>query len=326
MTKPPSKNSPSNHSTHSHSHEDTAMTTTVTLPPATASSLVSPTDSGNPIAETESEANFHHFLPIALAIPADQIRSARVNFTNVVQNANAGVEALQPYREQIAKIPGVSLDQIDAIAKIGRAYQFSVTQYDRAEPVPGDLRDRILKATKVRAVLFAKVDVLVLDGIIPESEVAGIRKGRGPIDTAGDCVALAALIRKYAKLIAGHVMITAEDLQTASDLGAQLLTELRSATAPAKTKQLQEDAEARDRLWTLFVQTWEQNVWRAGAWVWGRDVDDHIPALGSRRPTKSEPAAPQPAPAPVPAPTPAPTPAPVMAASATALPHETAGK
>jgi hypothetical protein len=318
MTKPKTSESHPAH-TNPNPNEDTAMTT---MPPATPTSLAT----ANEISEPEIEATFRHFLAIALEIPADQVRSARVNFTNVVQNAATGVAALAPFRDKIAKLEDVSLEKIDAVAKIGQAFQYAVTRVDRHEPIPGDIRERLLEAHKLRAMMFAKVDVLVLDGIIPESEVAGIRKGRGPIDMAGDCVALTALIRKYASQIVGHAMITAEDLQTASDLGAQLLTELRSATAPAKTKQQEETAEVRDRLYTLFVQTWEQNVWRAGAWVFGRDVDDHIPALGSRRHAKSEPAAPQPTPAPAPAPTPAPTPAPVMTASATALPHESAGK
>ena len=74
--------------------------------------------------------------------------------------------------------------------------------------------------------LFAKVNVLVLDGIIPESEVAGIRKGRGSIDTAGDCIAL-------------------------------------------------------------------------------REVDEHVPPLGSHRVSRSAPASPEPTPTPIPAPAPA---------------------
>ena len=324
MTKSSSKNHHPSHSNHSHSHEDTTMTTPTALPPTTATSLVTPAETADPIAEPEAEANFHHYLTIALQIPADQVRSARVNFTNVVQNAGTGVNAVAPYRDQIAKIPGVSLDQIDAIDKIGRAYQFAVTQVDRAEPIPSDIRERLAKAVKLRAMLFAKVEVLVLDGIIPESEVANIRKGRGPIAIAGDCVALVALIRKYGGAIDGHVKIAPADLQIASDLGAQLLTELRSATAPARTKQVQEDVDARDRLWTLLYQTWEQHVWRAGAWVFGRDVDDHVPPLGSRRVSKSEPTAPAPTPAPSPAPTPAPTPAPV--ATMTAPSHETGAK
>nr|HEX4314385.1 hypothetical protein [Kofleriaceae bacterium] len=279
-------------------------TTTLTTPPT---SLVSPTE----IPDSEMEANFHRYLKLALDIPDDEVVQARVNFTNVVQNAGTGVAALVPYRDLIAKIPNVSLDEIDSIAGIGQAFLYSVTQAERSEPIASDVRARLSSANKVRGELLAKVEVLVTDGIIPESEVVGIRRGKGPIDTAGDCVALAALIRKYATAISGHLKIAAADVQAADVLGAQLLGELRSATAPAKTKELAQAIDARDRLWTLLETTWEQNVWRAGALVFGRNhVEEHVPPLGSRRIAKSEPA-----PAPTPAPTPAPAPAPVASPS-----------
>jgi hypothetical protein len=43
-------------------------------------------------------------------------------------------------------------------------------------------------------------------------------------------------------------------------------------------------------MWTLLERSWEANVWRAGAYLFGRDVDQHVPPLHSRMSTKRKPA------------------------------------
>ena len=80
----------------------------------------------------------------------------------------------------------------------------------------------------------------------------------------------------------------------------------------ADTEQ-REAAAARDRIWTLVERTWERNVWRAGACIFGRDVEKHIPLLGSGTRTRKA-AEPNP-------PAPVPVPAPVVVAAATTEPH-----
>nr|HEX4313817.1 hypothetical protein [Kofleriaceae bacterium] len=245
-----------------------------------------------PIAASDLEATFQRYLARAMQIPDDQIRTPRSNFSNVVHNAAAGLDALAPHHDAIAKLPDITVADIEEVREISKAYLFAVTRAQRTAPIVGDLRARIREAHKLRAAFVAKFEVLVLDGVVPASEVAGIRRGHGPIDAAGDCIALATLVHKHATAIAGHLKIDPADVLRASELGSQLLAELRSATAPAKRKPTAADIDARDRLWTLLETTWQQRVWRAGAWVFGHDVDDHIPALGSRRVSKSKPAKP----------------------------------
>jgi hypothetical protein len=107
--------------------------------------------------------------------------------------------------------------------------------------------------------------------------------------------------------------VTADDIKAADDIGQKVLAEIRpdDAPPPALAAEIATAAGERDRLWTLFYQTWERNVWRAGALVFGRDeVDDHIPSLRSRAARHS-------APPPARAPSPSPTPAPVATADAT---------
>ena len=45
---------------------------------------------------------------------------------------------------------------------------------------------------------------------------------------------------------------------------------------------LDDMVELRDRFWSLYAHTWEWQVWRAGAWLFARSVDEHVPPLLSR--------------------------------------------
>jgi len=160
---------------------------------------------------------------------------------------------------------------------------YAAGQVERFAATPSDVKVLLAQAHKLRALLLTSADVLVLAGILPAASVAKIRQGKGSIDTAGDCVALAALFTKHADAITGKVPVTASHLQAADAVGSRLLRVLHPSSAKRPTdKELVAASDARDRLWTLFERTWEDHVWRAGAWLFGRDVDQFVPLLMSR--------------------------------------------
>jgi hypothetical protein len=137
--------------------------------------------------------------------------------------------------------------------------------------------------------------------LLPAAVVAKIREGHGGIDTAGDCVALAALFQKNATALRGKTPVTKPEIVEAAEVGSRLLAVLQPKKARRRppAREQMENTVARDRLWTLFERTWEDHVWRSGAWLFGRAVDQHVPPLQSRVATRrSKPATPA---APVPA-------------------------
>ncbi|HEX4417070.1 MAG TPA: hypothetical protein VH165_04180 [Kofleriaceae bacterium] len=200
-------------------------------------------------------------------------------------------------RAEVLAMPGISIGQIESLSDLGQALQYANGRIERLVPITGEVKALLTAASKLRANLLAKADVLVVDGIVPVATVAGIRKGRGPGDTAGDCIALAALFHEHAGALAGHVTVSAADIQAANDAGAKLLAALHpEAARRVPDKDLTAAVDARDRLWSLFEQTWEHQIWRPGAWLFGRDVDQHVPPLGAR--THRRAAKPAPAPPP----------------------------
>nr|HEX4316489.1 hypothetical protein [Kofleriaceae bacterium] len=168
---------------------------------------------------------------------------------------------------------------------------------------------------KVRRALFNKAVVAVDDGLLAQATVDAIRRGTGPLDMANDCLELASLF-KQDPAMATRVNVSAADIQGANDIAARIIDLVKpkraNATIDPADAARRDAAAARDRIWTLVERTWERNIWRAGACIFGRAVDDHVPLLGSgtRARKPAEPTPPAPAPSPTPAPAPAPAPAP----------------
>jgi len=229
---------------------------------------------------TPSIEQYQRFLPAAQAIAPASIRIARIDVNLVRLNAARGVQAVLARSADVAALPGISLDQIRSLADLGAALAYAAGHVERYQPIVGSTKAAVATARRLRAKLLAKADVLVVDGIVPAATVAGIRKGTGSIDAAGDCVELAALFHTYVAALSASVVVDAADIQAADEIGRKLLVTLRPATAKRETAPARvAAANARDRLWTLFEQIWEQHVWCAGAFLFGRDVEMYVPLL-----------------------------------------------
>src|SRR5262249_52424651 len=110
------------------------------------------------------------------------------------------------------------------------------------------------------------------------------------------------LLHTHAAAARGKVAYTDDQVAEARAVGQLLLATLRPKGARPKntSAELVAATDLRNRLWTLFELTWEKQVWRSGAWIFGRAADAHAPAprapsRGKRNP-KPPPAETPPAP------------------------------
>jgi hypothetical protein len=161
---------------------------------------------------------------------------------------------------------------------------FSALQVNRDAGSPGTIEALLGKAHPIRRKLLKGAEALVESGVIPDADLVPIRPGRGKVDTANDCVALAAVFRKHEKQITGKTAITAADIAEADEVGSKLQTLLKPKGTPADNRlepALATAVETRNRFWTVVEQRHEQ-MWRIGAWLWGHAVDEHVPPLQSR--------------------------------------------
>lgn len=261
----------------------------------------SPSDATLPGAMEQAQ----RFAPRANALPADQVRVARIDPQVVARNVKVGVAALNARRAEVATLPGILLAALDELPDMSLGLIWVCGECERFEPVTGHIDVLRARASKARKLGLLKADVLVAAGIIPASVVAGIRRGHGLADVAGDCISLSSLFHKYQGELDGHVKITDADIQELNDSGVALMSALRAPGTPREPIQEQKvTTDQRDRLWTLLDLTWTEHVWRPGAWLFGREMGEHIPLLSSRTHERK-------APTPAPEPTPVPAPAPV---------------
>jgi hypothetical protein len=117
-----------------------------------------------------------------------------------------------------------------------------------------------------------------------------VRGGDAPADIAEDCVTLARTLAPHvdtARRLAGKSKKkrapSAKKLAAAAELGGELARALDAGAGPARGSNgaptLDDAKELRDRFWTLLLQRY-QDVWRVGAYLFGRAVDERLPKLG----------------------------------------------
>lgn len=258
-----------------------------------------PADDALPPDAAGSEAAFLRFRDEARAY-AGTVRQLNTSPKLVAYNANLGVAAMEPERARLAKeLPLYDFAEAQTLPALAQAVVFAAMQVDRHAPSEKTLSAMLKEATGLRANLLAGATALVAAGLVPAREVKLIRAGRGAGDMADDCVALAALFRKYGAAIRGKTAVTAAEVRRAAELGTELQGLLRvpKAKTPkgAKAPTVADEAAAlRDRLWTLLALRHDR-LRRAAAWLFGFErLDEKVPPLGAHRatPAKKKPAAP----------------------------------
>ena len=261
--------------------------------PSTEATAAAPAD------EIGSQAAYDLFLPHAQKLPADKISEYRADPQLAYQNVKRGVGNVLAELTRIKhELPSADIEAVRTLPQVAQGLIFSALQVNRDAGSPGTIEALLNKAHPIRRKLLKSADALVESGVILDADLAPIRPGRGKVDTANDCVALAALFRKYEKKIAGKTAITAADVAESDEVGSKLQTLLRPKGTPADNRPAPALAIAvdnRNRFMTLVEQRHEL-MWRIGAWLWGHAVDEHVPPLQSRTVTRAS-AEPEPEPA-----------------------------
>lgn len=228
-----------------------------------------------------SQEAYERFLPVADAIDASLVQNFRADATLAYHNVDRGLDEIAPFIDQIKEqLPTVRMKQLVETADLALAVMFAAAQVDRG--ADGSTQALLAEARASRAFLMASADALAAAGLFPARAVQKIHEGNGLIDSAQDCVDLAALFAKHAKEIKGKTAVTSAQVTKAASVGTELLKRLKSKRTKGKQDSgVTSAVEKRDRLWTLLVQR-HKELRRVGMWLWMDEVDAHVPALQSR--------------------------------------------
>ncbi|AFE05654.1 hypothetical protein COCOR_04136 [Corallococcus coralloides DSM 2259] len=238
------------------------------------------------IAELEaigSEPGYDVFLVPARALEG-AVEECRSNIALAFHNTKRGVESVLAREAEVAALPGVNVEELRELPLLaqGLAWAALRVQRDMRASSFGTLFDR---AQQLRRKLLKTAEALAEASFLTAADVTAAH-GEGHRDVVGDCLGLVALFRRHEEKLAGRSPVTPEDVNEVERV-AQQLRALLAAPGEARddgnSPLLFEATETRDRFWTLLTRRHDV-LWRCGAWLFGRDVDMHVPPLLARHP------------------------------------------
>ncbi|HEX2571487.1 MAG TPA: hypothetical protein VH877_18145 [Polyangia bacterium] len=228
---------------------------------------------------------YDKFAPIAQTLAPERILPFRADASLARYNIQRGVNNVLPFRARIEEeLPRVSFVQLMELPELAHGVLFAALQADVEYRSQGEIATLLAEGHPLRRKLLNSAVILVDDGIMPRDEVRAIQKGRGKLDTANDLVRLGDLFIRMRPKVEGKTSVTPAEAERAGFLGSRLQTLVQPENAVQARKTapgLDELVGMRNRLWTVLVER-HGLLWKVGAWLWGPDVDEYVPALQSR--------------------------------------------
>ena len=232
-----------------------------------------------PVVLATADEAYTYFLKEALALDAREVVTARVDVAIAGHNFRAAATAIEAVWDRVTKVfvaPDVT------IVQQARPLSLALEKADREAFDPasdGKIAAKLSRVYEIRTLLFAAADLGKAFGIVDAATVKRIRAGKGPLDATQD---LADLVPLFPAAVRAKIPMVEEALLAeASALHAELYPLLKPSGAKG-TKSASDAKDLRNRFFTLVAQRHEA-LWVYGAGVWGRDVDDHVYALGTQQ-------------------------------------------
>ena len=231
--------------------------------------------------ELEGLHDYETLLPLATALDEDDVRPYRADSRLALTNVRKGTAALLGVEERIAReLAALDMSVIRRAPSLALALRHAAFKSGDARNEGTDLPALISESVKLRTELLASAEPLALAGLVDATTVDDIRKGRGALDTANDCLRLAALFQENAAAIGEKTLITADKVRRAALVGSTLNSALTpTGTRRSPSEKILTASDIRDRFGTLLYADWEL-ARKAAAWLFGTEQTE-VPPLGS---------------------------------------------
>ncbi|HEX4515506.1 MAG TPA: hypothetical protein VH054_18295 [Polyangiaceae bacterium] len=227
-----------------------------------------------------SEADFELFLPQAEKVA--KVTPFRADASLAYHNVDAGVTAVLSQRALLdARVKSIDWTGLAALPRLALAVCFAHSQVVTATPAASDLPSLLARGRALRKLLLDAASALATAGLLPAAKVDAIRAGTSSLDSARDCVDLAAVFRANAARLKGKHAVTNEQIGDAATVGTELI-KLLKPVKKEKAPELASSQDARDKLWSLLCER-HVEARRLGMFVWVDDVDAHVPSLQAHR-------------------------------------------
>jgi hypothetical protein len=230
-----------------------------------------------------SQAAYDAFLAAAKALDPGVIEECCADVVLAYHNVSRGVEnVVGSGAVVVGKLPDVNVVELSLLPRLAQGLVFAallVHRELRSAPF-GVLFER---AQLLRRKLRKAADALAEAGLLADTDIDEVRL-QARQDVIEDCLALAALFRRNEARITGRSPVSVADLREAEQVSDKLRTMLgqQGDASDEGRPSLVKVIEMRDRFWTLLFQRYDV-LWRCGAWLYGRTVDERVPPLPIRQ-------------------------------------------
>lgn len=230
-----------------------------------------------------SQTAYDAFIVAAKAIEPGFVEECCADVVLTYHTVIRGVEnVLGRGAVVVGRLPNVDVVELSVLPRLAQGLAFAALQVNRElEAVSfGSLFERV---QHLRRKLRKAADALAEARLLSDADVNEVWL-HGQQDVLDDCLALVALLKRNEARIAGRSPVVASELLEAEQAAEKLRVmlgrqeEVGDGGAPSFVKSI----EVRDRFWTLLNQRYDV-LWRCGAWLYGRAVDDRVPPLPVRR-------------------------------------------
>jgi hypothetical protein len=229
-----------------------------------------------------SQAAYDAFLAAAKLLDPSVIEECCADVVLAYHNVSRGVEnVLGGGAVVVGKLPDVNVVELSLLPRLAQGLVFATLQVHRElRSAPfGVLFER---AQVLRRKLRKAAEALAEAGLLADADIDEVRL-QVRQDVLEDCLALAALLRRNEGQITGRSPVAAADLREAEQVADKLRTMLgQQGDAIEGAPSLVKVIEMRDRFWTLLFQRYDV-LWRCGAWLYGRAVEERVPPLPIRQ-------------------------------------------
>ena len=250
---------------------------------ATSETSESPVADAAELESISSQAAYDAFLADAKAIEPGFVEECCADIALSYQSVVRGVEnVLGSGTVVVSRLPNVNVVELSMLPRLVQGLAFAALQVDRE--LEGDSFGKGFdRVQHLRRKLRKAADALAEARLLPDADIDEVWL-HGKHDVLEDCLALVALLRRNEARIAGRSPVVASELVEAEQLAGKLRVMLgqQGVESEGGAPSLVRAVEMRDRFWTLLHQRHDV-LWRCGAWLYGRAVDERVPPLPVRR-------------------------------------------
>jgi hypothetical protein len=250
---------------------------------------------GSPSADPAPEKHptyrqlYDRYLPVAKALPAQDVEVCRADPRVAFANVRIGVKNVCGTEEQRAfvrkHLPELPLTEVVELPDVARALIFSLGKVIARTASPKEIEDKVKEISGPREQLLAQAELLAKRGKLDKDRITQIRSGSGKYDMAKDGIDLVEVFTERWDALQGLHPFSRDELKRLQEASEWLLEHLTPAGARAGTKEKNKNdaADVRDRLWTLLVKR-HPYVRKIGFYLYDDELDAHTPKLQSRVP------------------------------------------